>query len=74
MSTAMMAIAVLGFLVWGHHMFVTGQSMYAGMVFSVISMIIAIGGYYSNTELSYVLAFTFFIVLMFVRPRGIFAR
>src|SRR3954447_1231433 len=42
MSTAMMAIAVLGFLVWGHHMFVSGQSMYAGMVFSVISMIIAV--------------------------------
>jgi branched-chain amino acid transport system permease protein len=40
----------------------------------VISQIIAIGGYYTNTELSYVLAFTFFIVLMFVRPRGIFAR
>jgi branched-chain amino acid transport system permease protein len=40
----------------------------------VIAQIIAIGGYYSNTELSYVLAFTFFIVLMFVRPRGIFAR
>ena len=40
----------------------------------VISQIIAIGGYYSNTELSYVLAFTFFIVLMFVRPRGLFAR
>jgi branched-chain amino acid transport system permease protein len=40
----------------------------------VISQIISIGGYYSNTELSYVLAFTFFIVLMFVRPRGIFAR
>ena len=37
----------------------------------VISQIISIGGYYANTELSYVLAFTFFIVLMFVRPRGI---
>ena len=30
--------------------------------------------YYANTELSYVLAFTFFIVLMFVRPRGILSR
>ena len=39
----------------------------------IISQIIAIGGYYSNTEMSYVLAFTFFIVLMFVRPRGLFA-
>jgi branched-chain amino acid transport system permease protein len=39
----------------------------------IISQIIAIGGYYTNTEMSYVLAFTFFIVLMFVRPRGLFA-
>jgi cytochrome c oxidase subunit I len=36
------AIAVLGFLVWGHHMFVSGQSMYAGMVFSVLSFLVAI--------------------------------
>ena len=28
------AIAVLSFLVWGHHLFVSGQSLYAGMVFS----------------------------------------
>src|SRR5450756_2874054 len=26
------AIAVLGFLVWGHHLFVSGQSLYAGTV------------------------------------------
>ena len=26
---------MLGFLVWGHHMFVSGQSLYAGMVFSL---------------------------------------
>src|SRR5579864_7698494 len=38
----------------------------------IISQIISIGGYYSNTELSYVLSFTFFIVLMFIRPRGLF--
>ena len=40
----------------------------------IFSQIIAIGGYYSSTELSYVLAFAFFIVLMFVRPRGILVR
>lgn len=36
------AIAVLGFLVWGHHMFTTGQSIYGGFVFSVLSMLVAI--------------------------------
>lgn len=36
------AIAVLGFLVWGHHMFVTSQSVYAGMVFSILSFLVAI--------------------------------
>jgi cytochrome c oxidase subunit 1 len=42
MALAMMSIAILGFLVWGHHMFVTGQSMYAGIVFSIISFMIGI--------------------------------
>jgi cytochrome c oxidase subunit 1 len=37
-----LAIAVLGFLVWGHHMFVAGQSVYAGMVFSILSFLVAI--------------------------------
>jgi cytochrome c oxidase subunit 1 len=36
------AIAVLSFLVWGHHMFVTGQSIYAGLVFSALSFMVAI--------------------------------
>ncbi|MBI2943763.1 MAG: cbb3-type cytochrome c oxidase subunit I, partial [Candidatus Wallbacteria bacterium] len=36
------AIAAVGFLVWGHHMFVSGQSMYAGMVFSFLSFLVAI--------------------------------
>ncbi len=36
------AIAVLGFLVWGHHMFVSGQSLYAGLVFSFFSMMVAV--------------------------------
>jgi cytochrome c oxidase subunit 1 len=37
-----LSIAVLGFLVWGHHMFVTGQSMYASMVFSILSFLVAV--------------------------------
>jgi cytochrome c oxidase subunit 1 len=37
-----LAIAVLGFLVWGHHMFVSGQSTYSGIVFSLLSMLVAI--------------------------------
>ncbi len=36
------AIAVISFLVWGHHMFVSGQSAYAGMVFSVITFLVAV--------------------------------
>src|SRR5687767_3602256 len=39
---ASIAIAVLGFLVWGHHMFVSGQSVYAGLVFSVLSFLVAV--------------------------------
>nr|WP_278116221.1 cbb3-type cytochrome c oxidase subunit I [Mesorhizobium sp. WSM4875]WIE94692.1 cbb3-type cytochrome c oxidase subunit I [Mesorhizobium sp. WSM4875] len=41
-ALASMAIAVLGFLVWGHHMFVSGQSTYAGVVFSFLSFCVAI--------------------------------
>jgi cytochrome c oxidase subunit 1 len=37
-----LGIAVIGFLVWGHHMFLTGQSVYSGMVFSVLSFLVAI--------------------------------
>jgi cytochrome c oxidase subunit 1 len=37
-----MAIAIISFLVWGHHMFVTGQSIYTGLVFSVLSFLVAI--------------------------------
>jgi cytochrome c oxidase subunit 1 len=36
------AIAVISFVVWGHHMFVSGQSVYAGIVFSALSFLVAI--------------------------------
>jgi cytochrome c oxidase subunit 1 len=35
------AIAVIGFLVWGHHMFVAGQSVYASLIFSLLSFLVA---------------------------------
>jgi cytochrome c oxidase subunit 1 len=37
-----MAIAGVGFLVWGHHMFVSGQSVFASLVFSFMSFIVAV--------------------------------
>jgi cytochrome c oxidase subunit 1 len=36
------AIAAISFLVWGHHMFVSGQSVYAGIIFSALSFAVAI--------------------------------
>jgi cytochrome c oxidase subunit 1 len=41
-AASSMMIALVGFLVWGHHMFVSGQSTYAGMVFSALSFLVAI--------------------------------
>jgi branched-chain amino acid transport system permease protein len=40
----------------------------------IMSQIIAVGGYYFSIEFSYVLAFLLFIVMIFVRPQGIFGR
>jgi cytochrome c oxidase subunit 1 len=37
-----LAIAFLGFLVWGHHMFLSSQSLYASLVFSFITIFVAI--------------------------------
>jgi cytochrome c oxidase subunit 1 len=37
-----LAIAFLGFLVWAHHLFVAGISVYSAMVFSFLSMIVAV--------------------------------
>ena len=36
------AIAMLGFLVWGHHMFVSGQSIVSSIIFSLITYLIGI--------------------------------
>jgi cytochrome c oxidase subunit 1 len=42
MVYAIIAIAGVGFFVWGHHMFVSGQSPFAGLVFSLLSFIVAV--------------------------------
>jgi len=69
-----MAIAGLSFLVWGHHMFVSGQSVLAGAVFSFLTFAVAVptsikvfswlatlwrGSIRLNTAMLYGLAFIF---------------
>jgi cytochrome c oxidase subunit 1 len=41
-AAASIGIAVIGFLVWGHHMFVAGQSIYSALAFSILSYLVAI--------------------------------
>ena len=42
MVYSLLSIAVVGFMVWGHHMFVAGQSPFANLVFSFLSFIVAV--------------------------------
>ena len=66
------AIAAIGFLVWGHHMFVSGQSEFSGALFSLITFGVAVptaikvcswiatlygGSIRWNTVMSYTLGF-----------------
>jgi cytochrome c oxidase subunit 1 len=39
---ANVGFALFSFLVWGHHMFVAGQSIYGAMIFSILSYLVAI--------------------------------
>ncbi len=40
----------------------------------LMGLIVSTGSFWWNTEMSYVIAFAFFIVVIFARPRGLFAR
>jgi cytochrome c oxidase subunit 1 len=42
MAGAMVAISFLSFIVWGHHMFISGMSPYLGMAFAVGTILIAV--------------------------------
>jgi len=37
-----LAIAAIGFLVWAHHMYVTGMAVYSAMVFSALTYLVAV--------------------------------
>src|SRR3954471_14070881 len=41
-AASSLGLALLGFLVWGHHLFVAGMSEYATMVFSALTCLVAI--------------------------------
>ncbi len=72
------AIAMLGFLVWGHHMFVSGQSAISSIVFSLITYLIGIpsgikifnwvatmykGSVWLQTPMLYALSFLFLFTI-----------
>ncbi len=42
MIGSMMGIAILSFVVWAHHMFVTGMNPFAGSIFMILTLIIAV--------------------------------
>ncbi len=73
-----LAIALISFIVWGHHMFVSGQSPFANMLFSVLTMLVAIptaikvfnwtatlykGSILLKTPMLYVLSFLFMFTI-----------
>jgi cytochrome c oxidase subunit 1 len=41
-AMASIGIAVIGFLVWAHHMFVAGISLYSALIFSLLSFLVAV--------------------------------
>ncbi|MCB0737314.1 MAG: cbb3-type cytochrome c oxidase subunit I [Bacteroidetes bacterium] len=42
MVISLLGISVLSFIVWGHHMFVTGMNPFLGSIFMIVTLIIAV--------------------------------
>jgi cytochrome c oxidase subunit 1 len=42
MIISLMGISILSFIVWGHHMFITGMNPFLGSVFMILTLIIAV--------------------------------
>ena len=42
MVISLMGISILSFIVWGHHMFITGMNPFLGSVFMILTLIIAV--------------------------------
>jgi cytochrome c oxidase subunit 1 len=72
-----LGIAFVGFFTWGHHMFVSGQSVFGGGVFAVLSMLVGIftavkvfnwvgtmykGAIAFTTPYAYICGFIYFLV------------
>jgi branched-chain amino acid transport system permease protein len=51
-----------------------GNMMGGFLAAFLMGLIVSTGGFWWNTEMSYVIAFMFFIFVIFLRPRGLFAR
>ena len=73
-----LAIAFISFLVWGHHMFVSGQSVWANLLFSILTMLVAVptaikifnwtatmykGSIHLQTPMLYALSFIFLFTI-----------
>jgi len=68
-----LAIATVGFLVWGHHMFVASQSAYGGMVFSFLSYFVAVFPFDWQVHDSYFIVAHLHYVLFGGSMFGVFA-
>jgi len=78
MAGAIFGIALVSFVVWGHHMFVSGQTSVVNMIFSLVTMFVAIptgikvyswvatmykGSIHFDTPMLYAFAFIFVFVI-----------